>query len=262
MSIRSEAVKRWRKNTRLRIIKSMGGECCICGYKKCKGALELHHIDPLKKDFSFGRIISNPHTWMVIAKELEKCILLCSNHHREVHNNMASIPIIYKHFDINFLQMTDYETVGCKECGKEIMAINKYCSKACSAKAAGKTKWEDINLFELLNGNLSYEEIGEMVGVSGASVLKRTRTYYLELLGKRLTYIKRLCLKCGTKLNWKIKTGLCMNCYNFKKRKVERPTKEQLEEKLKTMSWVAIAREYGVSDNGIRKWARSYGIIY
>jgi len=32
MSNKSEYVKRWRKNTKKRIIESMGGECQICGY--------------------------------------------------------------------------------------------------------------------------------------------------------------------------------------------------------------------------------------
>jgi len=27
------------------------------------------------------------------------------------------------------------------------------------------------------------------------------------------------------------------------------------------MSWVAIASKYGVSDNAVRKWARSYGLL-
>lgn len=49
MSIKSEYVKKWRKTAKLRIIEAMGGECCICGYKKCPEALALHHLDPSKK---------------------------------------------------------------------------------------------------------------------------------------------------------------------------------------------------------------------
>jgi hypothetical protein len=42
------------------------------------------------------------------------------------------------------------------------------------------------------------------------------------------------------------------------RRKVERPSHEQLLADLQTMSFVAVGRKYGVSDNAIRKWLRWY----
>jgi hypothetical protein len=41
-------------------------------------------------------------------------------------------------------------------------------------------------------------------------------------------------------------------------RKVLRPTYEQLKEDLSHMSWLAVGRKYGVTDNAIRKWVRWY----
>lgn len=41
-------------------------------------------------------------------------------------------------------------------------------------------------------------------------------------------------------------------------RKVERPTSEQLMLDVQSMSFVAIGRKYGVSDNAVRKWLRWY----
>jgi uncharacterized protein YjcR len=41
-------------------------------------------------------------------------------------------------------------------------------------------------------------------------------------------------------------------------RKVDRPTYEQLKADLSSMSFVAVGRKYGVSDNAVRKWLRSY----
>jgi hypothetical protein len=38
------------------------------------------------------------------------------------------------------------------------------------------------------------------------------------------------------------------------KRKVERPSYEQLHADLAEMSFLAVGRKYGVSDNAIRKW--------
>lgn len=42
------------------------------------------------------------------------------------------------------------------------------------------------------------------------------------------------------------------------KRKVERPTKEVLEKMLLESNYCAVARHFGVSDNAIRKWIKSY----
>ena len=62
-----------------------GGKCIKCGYNKCIAALEFHHIDPSKKDFT----ISNCDLKLLDAiKESKKCVLLCSNCHKELHYGM------------------------------------------------------------------------------------------------------------------------------------------------------------------------------
>jgi hypothetical protein len=47
-------------------------------------ALEFHHLDGSRKDFG---ISSKGYTrsWSKIRDELDKCILLCANCHREIH---------------------------------------------------------------------------------------------------------------------------------------------------------------------------------
>jgi 5-methylcytosine-specific restriction endonuclease McrA len=54
MSYSSEKVKKWRKNTKDRMVAAMGGCCQICGYSKSTNALEFHHIDPTVKEKGFG----------------------------------------------------------------------------------------------------------------------------------------------------------------------------------------------------------------
>ena len=41
-------------------------------------------------------------------------------------------------------------------------------------------------------------------------------------------------------------------------RRVERPSYEQLMEDVRTMSFLAVGRKYGVTDNAVRKWIRWY----
>lgn len=91
---KGENQKASRKRRREYLIKYKGGKCEICGYNKCIGALDFHHLDPSNKSFSIastGR--RNIERNMEIdIKEVDKCILLCSNCHRELHYELNNKP--------------------------------------------------------------------------------------------------------------------------------------------------------------------------
>jgi len=64
----------------------LGGKCSVCGYDKCVEALEFHHLDPtVKEKHSNGRGIDRRRSFEKQKPELDKCVLLCANCHREVH---------------------------------------------------------------------------------------------------------------------------------------------------------------------------------
>lgn len=65
-----------------------GGKCSVCAYDKCNAALEFHHLDPNQKDFSIAD--SNSVFTNEVKHELDKCILLCANCHREIHSHMVA----------------------------------------------------------------------------------------------------------------------------------------------------------------------------
>jgi 5-methylcytosine-specific restriction endonuclease McrA len=46
----------------------------------------------------------------------------------------------------------------------------------------------------------------------------------------------------------------------YNRRKVDRPSKEELEQLIISTPMTGIAKKYGVSDNSVRKWVKSYGI--
>ena len=77
-----EAVTAWRIRRKKQIIEYKGGSCQICGYNRCINALELHHLDRNKKDFTISRKSSSFEN---MKSEIDKCILVCSNCHREIH---------------------------------------------------------------------------------------------------------------------------------------------------------------------------------
>ena len=59
-----------------------------CGCKKCGEKrfyiLNFHHIDPSNKQFSISSHVKKV-SWDSMLKEIDKCIVLCSNCHDEFH---------------------------------------------------------------------------------------------------------------------------------------------------------------------------------
>jgi hypothetical protein len=84
---RSQHVIDWRKRKKIELIKYKGGCCVYCGYKKSVAALQFHHLDPTKKDFS---ISSKSYSIERLKKEVDKCILICANCHIELHENLKA----------------------------------------------------------------------------------------------------------------------------------------------------------------------------
>ena len=81
-----EAQQKRGRDRKLEIINIKGGKCERCGYKKNYAALEFHHKKPSQKKFQLDlRSLSN-RKWELIEEEIQKCILLCSNCHAEIHN--------------------------------------------------------------------------------------------------------------------------------------------------------------------------------
>jgi DNA-directed RNA polymerase subunit RPC12/RpoP len=81
---RSEAVTKRRKKVKELLVEYKGGQCEKCGYNRCIGALEFHHLDPSKKDFGISS--GNTLKLDIMKKETDKCILVCSNCHKEIHD--------------------------------------------------------------------------------------------------------------------------------------------------------------------------------
>jgi 5-methylcytosine-specific restriction endonuclease McrA len=77
-------VKKKRSERKAKAIELKGGKCAQCGYDRCSYALEFHHLSHDTKDKDISQFFIR-NTWEGVLKELEKCILLCANCHRELH---------------------------------------------------------------------------------------------------------------------------------------------------------------------------------
>ena len=82
-----QAVITWRKKAKIILVEYKGGKCEKCGYNKCIDALDFHHLDPKEKDFNVGGKSFNLER---LKKEVDKCVLVCANCHREIHAKLKN----------------------------------------------------------------------------------------------------------------------------------------------------------------------------
>jgi hypothetical protein len=175
MTKQSEYKLKFNRRKKEKAINLFGGKCQICGYDKCMGALDFHHING-EKEHNISTILIQLK-WERVKEELDKCILLCSNCHREVHYNHVNYDLIH---------------------------------------------------------------------------LKRP-------------WIKKICFTCKEEFDTKIDTQkyCCLECQRFSLRKTIRPNKDELQKLIldDSISWIKIGKMFGVSDNAVRKWAKSYNLL-
>lgn len=72
-----------------------------------------------------------------------------------------------------------------------------------------------------------------------------------------------MCYDCiPIKRDGKRKRTYNEELYDFRRRVVERPNKEKLLSLVKSNTFRQVGKMYGVSENSIRKWCKSYGLPY
>lgn len=120
---------------------------------------------------------------------------------------------------------------------------------------------EDIDIiYDLLqNSTMTQREIAHKFNVGDDTISEinhgktRIREGYKYPL--RNNRIINYCAHCGKPID---KTAtLCFDCENINRRTVVRPDRERLKQLIRTESFVQIGKQYGVSDNTIRKWCKA-----
>jgi Zn finger protein HypA/HybF involved in hydrogenase expression len=80
-------------STRMRMIRNRefitnhkkGKKCEICSYNKNPEILDFHHKNKGEKSKGVNYLMKTLKSIYTIKKEIEKCILVCPNCHRELH---------------------------------------------------------------------------------------------------------------------------------------------------------------------------------
>lgn len=73
-----------RKENKIRAVNYLGGECERCGLSSpYYSVFDFHHRNPEEKEADPGTLLHR--SWETVFKEISKCMLLCANCHRIVH---------------------------------------------------------------------------------------------------------------------------------------------------------------------------------
>lgn len=135
---------------KLEMIDMKGGKCEVCGYDKNIAALDFHHLNPEEKGFQLdARHLSNTN-YKKLKEELDKCILVCANCHREIHNKgmeKENIPLLLEQLtSVHKSVLKENKVSVCEECGKtfEYISGKRYCSKECREKAKKYPSKEEL----------------------------------------------------------------------------------------------------------------------
>ena len=78
-----------RRRIKRKAINYSGGKCLKCGYDRFDGALDFHHINPDEKDITISSGCTR--SWELIKKEVDKCIIVCSRCHIEIHGKIMNV---------------------------------------------------------------------------------------------------------------------------------------------------------------------------
>lgn len=118
---------------------------------------------------------------------------------------------------------------------------------------------------ETLKNSYSIRQALLSLGLSDASAnYVRAKTliqkYDIEMPNKISTKLKKYCKVCGKEIHPTAEH--CTKCFYLLSRKVERPSREELKNLIRTQSFVSISKQFGVSDTAIKKWAIVEGLPY
>lgn len=160
------SVQRRRIKLKMKAVEYKGGKCEICGYKKCIDAFEFHHKDPGQKDFG---IASDGITlgWESVRKEIEKCMLLCANCHREIHAaTKATNYIIEEAKQMPFNIKIEKQIYLCEDCGSKVSQFDVKKCLSCWHESLKNKNYPSDDILQKLIWEIPRTQLAKQFGVS------------------------------------------------------------------------------------------------
>lgn len=218
-------IARYRRKAKSILIEYKGGKCYYCGYNKCQTSLHFHHLDPGSKDFAISH--NGDANINKLKNEVDKCILICSNCHGEIHD---------KEYVENLNKLEEETKVHPRNFGFRKCAVCKNTFKVEVSNNERKCKNCQLSKVIVLKNkpNLSIEELST-----------KTSREISEKYNCSPKYIERKRKELGVK---------------FILQKINWPSKEKLLELVWSKPLIYLAKDLGITDNAIKKHCKKNGI--
>ncbi len=157
-------VKAWRLRLKGLLVAAFGGRCGACPYRRCAVAFDFHHLDPKKKDIGISNWLTVA-SYARLADEVEKCVMLCSNCHREVHAGARKLPKNIRRFNRRLFDKLRTEASAQRQADAQTR-------RSISTRARKRGDWSRVDIAALRRRGVSWSEIARRAGVSIAAVQK------------------------------------------------------------------------------------------
>lgn len=172
-------------------VRLLGGQCLKCGENR-PYLLDFHHIEKETKDYSPSSLIMDSKI-EEFFEEIQKCILFCSNCHREFHwleqdssfKLTDYVELINYSFPKTNREYSLIEKNLCIDCHKEIDSKAVRCVE-CSNLFKQTTPRPSREELKVLIRTLPFTEIGKKYGVTDNSIRKGCLRVNLPILKRQI----------------------------------------------------------------------------
>lgn len=180
------------------------------------------------------------------------------------------IPLCVHHLDGNHINnQIENLQILCPNCHAQ---TDNYCGR----NKTNRPPISEEKFVEALRSTPSIRQALQKLGINYAARYYYDKAHYLidkyqivqkpkkpKPIGQKKKRVKsepKFCLDCGKPIS--SSACRCIECEHKKQRRTEWPQRDSLKQLIREKSFLAIGKQFNVTDNTVRKWCKTYNLPY